>query len=618
MRNLIYPASFLLLGGYLLLADIPEFLQETADMTPFFLTSDFAAETIGKPGGWLAYTASFLSSCFALPWLGALLLLALTASYAYAQKAAFRIPAAVMGLCWIPALALLLNYSRLGYMLYVLKSPGLAFSMPLGMLFAAGLIGIYLRLRSIWSKAAWMIIVSMLLFYAVGAYALLASLAAFIYELFLFTKNRWRTSLPVLLALPLSALLLPLALYECGWLRRSLSTLYSLGLPDYLWTETERPLWYPFLLSAFFLLAFSAFAAYRRRKGSATRPARNGQVSSGRMRPHAIGACVLLLYVLSGYQVYAHTFRDDNYRCILRMKHAVEENDWQTVLQSARDCDSIPTRLQVLYTRLALQKTQSGGDALFTYPDGDTPYRTLRKHQYLRLVGGRSLYYYYGKVNYAYRWCMEDLVEYGRRPDYLRYMAKCALVNGETALARKYLDLLRTVPFQSDFVSRYEGYLSHPARIEADEEMAAVARLMNYEDMLDGDGGLIEVYLLNSFALMEGGTREMVDLSLQCCLIQKDISGFWPRFFRLLPTYEGGKIPLHYQEAALLFATLQQNIDPETLPIEPQVRERFARLVQASNANAQMGDEYNRTALYPDFGDTYWYYYFFRTGLKTT
>lgn len=617
MRKLIYPATFFLLGGFLLLADIPDFLQETADMNPFFLTSDYAVETLKKPGGCLTYAASFLTSCLAVKWLGALLLLVLTAALAYVQKFAFRLPAAAFGLCWLAPLALLLNYTQQGYMLYILKTPGLAFSMPLGMLGTAALAGIYIRLRHVGSKVAWMIIACAPLYYAIGSYALMAAFSAFIYELFLFTKNRWRHALPVLLALPASAFLLPLALYKLGWLRRSLSSLYSTGLPDYLWTEAEQPLWYPLLFSLLLLNVFVLFAAYRQKKGNAAQPARSKQSADKHKYQRAIGLCVLFLYALTAYQVYAHTFRDENYHCILRMKHAAEKNDWQTVLQEARDCDSIPTRLQVLYTRLALQKMNEGGDRLFTYPDGDASYRAPRLHQYLRLIGGSKLYYHYGKINYAYRWCMEDLVEYGKRPDYLRTMAKCALMNREPELARKYLDIIRTIPFQSGFVSHYEHYLSHSEAVKSDEEMASISRLMNYGDMLDGDGGLIEVYLLNSFALMEGGTREMVDLSLQACLVLKDIKEFWPRFFQLLPTFQGKKIPTHYQEAALLFATLQQNIDPNSLPIEPKIRERFAQLVEASNAYAQMGDEYNRTQLYPDYGDTYWYYYFFVKGLKT-
>ena len=65
-----------------------------------------------------------------------------------------------------------------------------------------------------------------------------------------------------------------------------------------------------------------------------------------------------------------------------------------------------------------------------------------------------------------------------------------------------------------------------------------------------------------------------------------------------------------------MVAQLRGDIDIASLPIDPQVLQRFDRLVEAS---AQMGDSAgNAYRLRPEFGDTFWYYYFFVEGLKTT
>ncbi len=57
-------------------------------------------------------------------------------------------------------------------------------------------------------------------------------------------------------------------------------------------------------------------------------------------------------------------------------------------------------------------------------------------------------------------------------------------------------------------------------------------------------------------------------------------------------------------------------MDFDHLSITLQLRLRFERLVEAS---AQMGDSGNNAyALRSEFGNTYWYYYFFVEGLKTT
>lgn len=144
--------------------------------------------------------------------------------------------------------------------------------------------------------------------------------------------------------------------------------------------------------------------------------------------------------------------------------------------------------------------------------------------------------------------------------------------------------------------------------------MQALKPLLRYADMVDGDGGMVEMYCLQSMALSEGGSREMVDISLMCNLITKNIAGFWPRFFQLLPTWKG-HIPVHYQEAALLFAQLQGRPDISHLPIDPGIRQSFERLIQASEQNGD--SQSNAVTLRPEFGGTYWYYYFFVEGLKT-
>lgn len=325
--------------------------------------------------------------------------------------------------------------------------------------------------------------------------------------------------------------------------------------------------------------------------------------------------------------VYSCSFRDANYHSILRMKHAADEGRWEDILAEARvprrDADDHllpPTRAQVMLTRLALYECGRSGSELFAFPDGDAPYAADEENQYLRLMAGRTLYWYYGKINYAYRWCMEDMVEYGLRPDYLRYMARVALLNDEPALARKYARQLCRHPFLREEGERLLSLSQGTEHLAQEPLFACVRPLLQYNDLLDGDGGHVEAYLLRSFASTEGGTRQMARLSLDATLVLKDIPAFWRQFVRMMPVWmheEGGRIPRHYQEAALLFAQLRGGVDLAQVPIDDAVQQRFAALMDASAKGSARGDAYNARALRPSFGDTYWYYYFFVTDLKT-
>ena len=307
-------------------------------------------------------------------------------------------------------------------------------------------------------------------------------------------------------------------------------------------------------------------------------------------------------FMAMGYYFWDKTYKDENFLHIVEMKQAAERDDWQRVLALSRENKQVPTRLQVCLTRLALYKIGQMGDQLFAYPEGSAYYNTSVQRQWLRIIGGPLLYYHYGKLGFAYRWAMEDLVEYGMRPAYLRTLHRVALMNGEEALAQKYSEALRHTLF------------FHEDEAGIEQEVQDIRRLTNYTDQLDGDDGMVEFYLLQSFAMTEGGSHEMVELSLMCNLITKQLDAFWPRFMALLPHWNG-KVPRHYQEAALMVAQLQSNMDTSQLPISDEVRQRFDRLVEASE---RLGDSAsNAYSLRPEFGDTYWYYYFFVEGMKT-
>ena len=334
------------------------------------------------------------------------------------------------------------------------------------------------------------------------------------------------------------------------------------------------------------------------------------------LRKGAWPAVVLSIALLTGGVVWLldSTFTDANFLNTLRQKQAFESGDYEKVVEIARSQEQPPTRLQVMLTREALWQSGRAGDMMFACPDGDAPCASPRPFQYLRLLCGRLLYYYEGKVNYAYRWCMEDMVEYGLRPDYLKYMLKCAVINGEAKLAEKYASALRHTLWYSHIADQYSGLIGNPSKVAADKEMRRILPLMRYGDVLDGDGGMIEVYLLNSYAYSSGGSREIVERALMNSLIMKNLDGFWPRFMSLLEGWKG-HVPIHCQEAALMVAQLKGGVDVSVLPIDDTVRQRFERLVELS---AQNGDQAsNAYMLRPEFGDTYWYYYFFVEGLKT-
>ena len=585
-QRLPFTLAFVAFALILLLGPLRPYLVETAALTSFYVDVRIG-DILGDPCGLLLYVAAGLQSCFAVPWLGALLFVSVLVALAYVVRWVFRVSDAWFGLCWVPSFALLVNFTQLGYLIYTIKQSSLAFAEPLGLMITLCLVGFWYRLKDWRWKVAFMLLVPTAGFWLFGFFGVAVVPFLGFCEL---VKARFkqfdnasqgRGGIHFLwgVALCLTGFLLPSILQVV--LQRHI----DIELGHISFTDDQRVLRIPWVIAFVYTSLFACF----RFEG----------------KQHWKTAVAAFVFVAAGVMAFHQTYLDTNFLGTLRMKHAAEAGKWEQVLQQAREEKIEPTRAQVSLTRLALFKMGRMGDELFSFPDGSAAYNTPQQNQWLRLMIGPLLYYHYGKTGFAYRWAMEDLVEYGERPAYLRYLLRVARLNGEEALAQRYEHALSRTIFY-----RQTSEDLDLSRVEA----AAIRPLMNYTNQLDGDNGLVEFYLLNSFTFSEGGSREMVELSLMDGLITKNITGFWPRFMALLPTWNG-HIPVHYQEAALMIAQLQGSAPTSDIPIEPAVGQRFQRLVEVSS---RMGDNAsNALALRSEYGDTFWYYYFFVEGLKT-
>ena len=586
--------AFSVLSLYLLGVELKPFLIETAALTPFYTTTSFIADMLSVPCGFVCYIASMMQSCFAMPWLGASLLTLLLVALAESMRRVFKVSAAWSGLCLVPSFMLILNYTEVGYMLWLVKTPALAFTIPLGLLISIGLTAIAMVFHKLWIKLVLIVLYATVGYWLFGLFGLLACLFVVLPMIAETIRTRQWKHLSIILGILLLALVLPRVMYGQGLFSMRVQDIYVAGLPDYIWNDAERYLYYPALVAIAFCLLLSTTLFTQKNI-----------------------VCLiasLIGMIVAAICLFNYTYRDSNFFDTLEQKQALEQGDYECVLDIARTAETPPTRIQVMLTREALWQTGQAGDKMFAYPDGDTPCNSPRQFQYMRLLCGRLFYYLEGKVNYAYRWCMEDMVEYGRRPDYLCYMTKCALVNGEWKLADKYLDALDHTLWYKDFATKYRPYVTDHSLVAKDKEMSAIKPLLRYNDVLDGDGGMIELFILNSYAYSTGGSREIVERALMNSLIIKNLDNFWYRFMALLPGWNG-HITVHFQEAALMVAQLQGGVDTSKLPIDNAIRERFAQLVEKSGQNGDNAS--NAYMLKPEFGDTYWYYYFFVEGLKT-
>ncbi|MDD3323113.1 MAG: DUF6057 family protein [Paludibacter sp.] len=591
---------FLLIAFYYLPIHNKNLLIKIQELSLFLPTQLFFIENMKVAGGLLTYLGTFLTQFFYYPWLGSTIFISLLLLVQFLTLKAFALPVKFYTLTFIPSFALLLSLTQLGYLIFSFKSPGYVYSNMLGVVIILVSFMLYKKTASIIVRSVTAALFVLVLYPFLGFYALLGNLLFCIYEGILYKKDKnWKQHLPLAVGI-LFIILVPYGYYQYYYTQINFQNIYTSGLPTLKFDKDETVLWIPFI-ALFASLLFFSFFSFKKNK----------------IETKLFNVIlVTVIYLFSFYGLYKYSFEDENFQTEIAMDLAIFDNNWNEVLNLADNLKGEPTRLIVMDTNLALQKLKAAGDKMFSYKNGAKPFKKKYLSTQLMQMGCKPLYFQNGKINYCYRWCMEDMVEYGMNVEYLKYMVKCSLLNKEFILAQKYNDVLKKTLFHRSWALKYQKYIDQPNLMEGDAEFKAIYPFMAYDDILDGDSGLLESYLLNSFAYLQGGPPELVEMSLQCTMILKNIDLFWPRFFLYARTHD--RIPKHYQEAALLYSYLERKVDVRSLKFDPQVMSDFQELIQMSEEYSNLPEETSKAYFVPKFGKTFWYYYFFVKNIKTT
>lgn len=592
---------FFVLTAYFLTAVLNNnFLKWAEEISLFIPTKLFFMQSMKTAGGLLSYIGIFLTQFYYYPLLGSTVFILLLLLVQLFTIKSFEIPKHFFPLTFIPSVVLLSSITEVGDVLFSLKSPGYLFSNTIGILFCLSFFILYRKIEP-WSIRTIVWIFVVLTYPLFGFYSLFAVFLGVIYEIFSLVKDRNKYRIITIVSSLFFVLIAPYLSYTYIYSQMQLGDIYIAGLPKFDFTENEFDLWIPFIILFISILFFLIFLLKKK-------PVNKTKVNIYAM----VSFCVFIIFL---FGCYSHSFRDENFKTELKMTEAIENNDWGKVVSIGDKIKGDPTRLIIMNNNLALCKMGRAGDQMFSMSNNSMLPVSRRPTLLMMHMGARSVYYQYGKINFCYRWCMEDMVEYGMRVNLLKYMVKCSILNGEFALAQKYNNVLNKTLFHKQWAAKYQKYIDNHELIAEDREFKAIKPLMAYEDVLDGDGNLLELYVLNSFAYMRGGPPELVELSLQCNLVLKNIERFWPRYFLYARTHD--RVPIHYQEAALLYAYLENKLDISKFNFNKEVVDKFNLMISMSKQYADKSDEYNKAVFKPQFGDSFWYYYFFIKDIQT-
>lgn len=559
----------------------------------------FFKQQMVVPGGMLTWLGTWFTEFFYHTWQGVLMLCAWWVLLMWLSAKALRVKARWAVLLLVPVALLLASNMELGYWIYYLKLRGYYFVATIGLTLAMASVWGY-RLVPAKLSPLTIVLAGAVLYPLLGIYGLLAVV---LMGLLSWQQEDMKPSMRALngaLAL-LTVWLVPVIYYWTVYYQTNFDYIYMAALPVFELDKAYPSYYVPFILLGLFYVAMALPV-----------PEKWQQVAN---KTAVWVVCQVALFAMMIWGVQHYWYHDYNFEKELEMRRAMEQDNWEGMLRAATALQDEPTRAIVMMKNLALFRVGRQGDEMYHYKTGSKPSNAPMRVNMTQVVG-KDIYYRYGQANYCYRWCLEDGVEYGWRAEYLKYMTRCALVNGETEVARKYIRLLRHTRFHRRWAESQEQYVNHPETMKDNEDYAIVQRLMITEDQLGSDNGMPEMFLMS--ILLNNNSRDPLvqELTLLSALWKKDIALFWPRFFNYATLHKGERMPKHYQEAAYLYGHLENQIDISQMPFDEDVVSTYNEFMEQAQRCQGMSEEQMKPLFYPRFGHTFYYEYFLIRNLK--
>lgn len=561
-------------------------------------TWEFFCNCMKTPGGALQWIGLWFTQLFYNPGTGISILAAMWMVALLLLQKAFRIPAMAAALTLIPVTALLISQIDLGYWIYIMKIPGYHFRESLGVICLALLV--WLARADRWSAAA--TVVAALSYPLIGFYAPLSLACIFIANII---RRRWIGTVTAGIAGVLS----PLVWHNIYNTMRS-DQWYTIGFPVFEsenFTDTAAQM--PFIVITASLLFMAVLSALPWDK------------LKGKARVATASVLTILAMAGCGYAIDTYQYDDDNYRAECKAYIAAQEMRWEDVLATIENSRCDITRELVILKNIALFETGDIGNRLYQYDDyGVKPNAPDSLNLPMSYICSPLVLLYHGKTNFATRWAIENSVEFGFNVTELKIMVLAALVNEEPLLAEKYLNILSHTMYYKEWAEKYRKLAQNIKSIGKYPELKHIIDMRNFmNNKLDSDVGMTEKYLMSYYANSQCiNNKHTQEVCLVYALMTRDIVTFWNQFMLYAQLHKGEEMPIHYQEAAYMYGKLEpQTMDISRMPFDKErIVERYEKFNATAQNMAQMGMSEKSIGqnMRSEFGNTFWWVYYFNRG----
>ncbi len=567
-----------------------------AQLYSFFMSgTQFFGDCMSRPGGLLEWGGRWFTQLFYVPWLGSIMLTLLWIAIFFTLKKAYSVANALSPLLLVPLIALLVSDIDLGYWMYYLKQPGYYFRETLGilsvsLLLLASRVDRYSLVGSLLAAAAYPLI---------GFYSPLALLCILIVAI---VTRRW-----VAVSIAAAGAILSPLLFSKLYTTLRADEVFTVGFPVFQLGEavsSERE--WPLYVACASLLIMPLFRRLKEPKGKWL---------------GGMAAAYLLLTVFAVTVLEKSDFKDENFHAECKAYRAADESRWDDVLSAARQVNGPLTREMIMLKNIALFNTGDIGNSIYDYDDsGVTPNTDDSLRVHIVNTAGPLIYMHHGMMNFAHRWCTENMVEEGMKVAFMKILVQVSLCMGEYEAAEKYIDMLSRTMYYADWAERYSPVLRNHKLISTYPELKKCRELYTYMQPTAGtDEGLCEKFILGYYSTLQAqGTPYVREVALAYAMMSKDIQRFWPQYLAYMSTHKGQEVPICYQQAAYMYGCLEPQSAPNPQQYgmhfdQEKVLQRYDAFTKQTQqlASSGLSEESIGANLLSEYGDTFWWVYYF-------
>lgn len=621
---IVWLISLAVVAG-LLLSYEKHVLWLVQEQSLFLDTSQFFSQQMVVPGGLLVYIGCFLTQLLYHPVLGVTVLCTLWLLLMWLLRRAFMVGERWASLLVVPVALLLIANVDMGYWVYPIKLKGWYFDATVGVTVIAALLWAFRVLSAyrIWRRV--LIVVTVAAGYPLfGTYAIAAAVLMGLW-CWRLDKDRWQALVDCILAV-LMVVAIPLLCYQYVYNQVNMANLWWTGLPIFKIIDEYPEFYAPYALLGVCLLILTVGkwnTAAKQEQGAPSpvtterkRTQKNSKKQKSSSKKYSgwwQTAIVIIVLAATVYGVNAAWMKDENFHHETAMKHFIEQTRWEDVLAEADKQQDMPTRGVVVMRNLALSRLGRQSTEMYRYRNGSKQPASPFPFQ-LSMMIGNLLYYNYGMFNDCHHMCVEAGVEFGWHVEQLKYMARCNLMNDEKNAMLKYTRLLKHTLFHGEWADNLEK-LQKPELKRKDRETGPIMHTMHHYDNVGADHGYAEKYLMNHLAVIDCDDPEFQEQCVLATLWTKSSLHFWYRFKRYLELNPGKPVPRYFMEAAYLYTTEEKKA-LFNLSFDEGVKKTYQEFIDQLPKYDGMDIDDVRSALYPRFGDTFFFDYYLMDDLK--